>query len=259
MFCPECGFSNPDYARFCGRCGKDLSAYQRYVSYVPSDGGVSGTNVSVGGTGLNGGIRGTVTRNPLLLLGIAAVLVVVLLVFGITRCVGGGGGQGSVEALAAAVQEPYQMMLDEGMADDAVRDSMRSMLDLMNGEVLDAVVEEGGYDGQSGILDEMVDQLSRFSSVLEVYEKSDSVVEIHKGKHFDEDDLDELNDTFRYDLDLPLRVEDAANLSMRIEITLREDVGNFSAGESTSQEMDRSGIYAIKIDGQWYFWTDGLI
>ena len=60
VYCPECGFQNPEAANYCSRCGalliKDEVGAETTMSYVPEEGGA---DEDTGGVGLEElGIRG---------------------------------------------------------------------------------------------------------------------------------------------------------------------------------------------------------
>lgn len=248
MFCPECGHKNPEGARFCGACGKDLGAV---VRTVPSPGGVT----SAAGAPIRQGTMGVLRRYPLLALGAAVVLVVVLVVFGIGR---GSKGHRTVEALADSVQSPYQQMLDDNMSDESVRSFALAMVDLMPEEAADAMIERDGYDDKDEVIEEVIDSVGASATVQSMFEKVSAEVEITEGEMLDDDYIDGMNEKFRDDLGLSLEVEEAVALGARISMTALEDVGGVSAGESVTQEIDSSGLVAVKIDGQWYLWVSSM-
>lgn len=248
MFCPECGHKNPEGARFCGACGKDMGAVARTV---PSASG----GTSAAGVPIRQGATGALRRTPLLVLGAAVVLVVVLVVFGMGRC---SKGRGTVEALTDAVQSPYQQMLDDNMSDESVRSFAFAMVDLMPGDAVDALIERDGYDDKEEVVEEVIDSMGASSTVQSMFEKVNAEVEITEGGRLDDDYVDDVNEKLRDDLGLSLEVEEAVALGTRITMTALEDVGGVSAGESVTQETDSSGLVAIKVDGQWYLWVSSM-
>lgn len=198
---------------------------------------------------------GVLRRYPLLALGAAVVLVVVLVVFGIGRS---SKGHRTVEALADSVQSPYQQMLDDNMSDESVRSFALAMVDLMPEEAADAMIERDGYDDKDEVIEEVIDSVGASATVQSMFEKVSAGVEITEGEMLDDDYIDGMNEKFRDDLGLSLEVEEAVALGARISMTALEDVGGVSAGESVTQEIDSSGLVAVKIDGQWYLWVSSM-
>lgn len=249
MFCPECGFSNPDGARFCGRCGKDLIGYGPKAS--ASSNPVAGST-GTGGSADTGALHG---RVPFLSLAIAAVAVVVLLVLGVTRCAGVGDAHTSLSSLMSALNGPYQQMIDDRCDEDSVRAYWGEMVNLMPDGAFEAAVEAAGYGNQGDLLDELVETTMQSLSSLEgYYDKVDVTAVLYWSDHLDEDELDILNDEFWYDLGLAFRADDGVHIGMRIEITALEDVGMLEEGEAFATELDTYGICAVESDGAWYLW-----
>ena len=245
MFCPTCGKQNPDGAHFCGQCGRDLRGYAKQPLQTA-------TSVPAGAATPNLGKR------SFLILAVAALVVIGVVIFGITRCVG-GGGRGSAEDLANELTAPYQRIFDDSLSSASVEAFAETVLGAMPPEAVDAMLEESGTDSREEAIEQLGDSLvvGPASGVESVLDKVDVEIRITVGDTLDDDQIDSLNEDFE-DHDISLEVTDACTLGADMPMTAREDVGTLDAGESTSQEASNSGLIAIEIDGSWYLWTSSI-
>lgn len=242
MFCPVCGRENPNGARFCGQCGRDLSAYKRGLA----SGTVAPPAVAIG---YDHGKR------SFLILVSTAVVILAVAVFGLTRCL---GGRRSAQALADELTVPYQRLIDEGASDSSVDAYSETMLDAMPPEAIDALIEETGVDGREEAIEQMGSGAARtFSQLESIFDKVDFEVRITVGDELDDDYIDGVNEQFD-DHDISLEVVEAYSLGIDMTMTAKEDVGLLEAGQTTTQEMSNSGMTAIRIGDQWYLWVNGF-
>ncbi len=154
-----------------------------------------------------------------------ALLLAVVMVFALAAC--GGGSAKSVAEKAAKAST-------EGDA--------KTVVNMMHAKMVDAAVEEGGYDSKQDMIDEMQDMLDMAKGIAEeMYGEDYKVAAKATGEaDLDEDELKEIQDNFKSELDL--KVSDAKDVT--VELTIKGD-----GDEETSDEMTMT---VVKIGGKWY-------
>lgn len=237
MFCPMCGKENPGGARFCGHCGHELP---RNPSPVPGSRPAPNSG-----------------RRSLLIMAVAAVVIVGVTIFGIMRCVG-GGGRGTAQDLANELTKSYQRVFDEDMSDASIEAFAETTLDAMPPEVVEAALEEGSVESREEAIEQVGDSFAASLAGSEsLLDKADFEIQMTVGDKLDDDYIDGVNENFD-ELGISIEVTEAYELGIDMKITALEDVGILEAGESRSQEVSNSGAAAVKIGNSWYLWINGL-
>lgn len=237
MFCPMCGKENPGEARFCGHCGHELP---RNPSPVPGPRPAPNSG-----------------RRSLLIMAVAAVVIVGVAIFGIMRCIG-GGGRGTAQDLANELTKSYQRVFDEDMSDASIEAFAETTLDAMPPEVVEAALEEGSVESREEAIEQVGDSFAASLAGSEsLLDKADFEIQMTVGDKLDDDYIDGVNENFE-ELGISIEVTEAYELGIDMKITALEDVGILEAGESRSQEVSNSGTAAVKIGNSWYLWINGL-
>lgn len=74
MFCPKCGSENPEQARFCYKCGYDLSTLSQFPTKIPTNQNQSNTGIQI-----------TPTRKSHVLKNLVIALVVIFAILAISE------------------------------------------------------------------------------------------------------------------------------------------------------------------------------
>lgn len=256
MFCPACGAKNVDTAQFCAKCGKDLRGFKQAAGRQGGGRSYSGfSGATINATGVAGAARTSGAKLSPRLLIVVIVVVVALAIFGITRCV--NNPHASIEALAGSLTGPLQHVFDDGMSESSLESFGRAAVDLMPQQAVEALIERGGYDDREDVIDEIRNAAS-VESASSILDSVDLDIELKEGYRLDDDYLDNVNRKLEDDLDLSLEVTDAKTLGMDVTMSVREDIGALSAGETVNRDTDSIGLVGIEIDGQWYLWVSGF-
>lgn len=248
MFCPHCGNQVPEGSRFCGKCGAQLSvgpAQQTGAGAQPGDGYTPvSTDVPddpFGGTPQNSGKKSPVA---LIVAIVAVVAVVAPVIFGVTRCA--GGGTGSAQGVADSVDAAYTTIFEGDFSSDSVTDGVDQLINLMPPEAVEEALEKGGLtrDDLRDELKESLGAIDEYSAYLSMF---DLDVEATLGDELDSDELDRINSSLE-NSGVTSSASEGYHISMTLEMS--------ALGESYDQEMDESGAYAVHLDGGWYLWMN---
>lgn len=263
MFCPKCGRENPDTAKFCGGCGAEIpqrattpsgAAVRPDAGAQPAPGAVPAPAGS-GGAGAVRSTFATLSKQTKIVLAVAAVVLLGLVAFGITRCV--SSPHATADALARSVTGVYERIFTGGYSQDNAERAASDLLDLMPPGALDKAIEMGDYENRRELVEDAAESVSDMydnMGVTDVLDKVEVKLEITVGEQLDQDDLDDINDVFS-DADLDIEATDGVDLGMKGTITFLEDYVIYEKGETVDQSLESIGISAIKIDGKWYLWT----
>ena len=216
MFCGNCGNQIPDGVGFCPNCGNATGAQE--AAPVTTEAPVAKKS----------------KKN--MIIGIAAVAIVVALAI-ILICVIAGGGKAN---------DPEGVVL--GYMEATMDGDIDEMLSYLHDDVVDAIVEKQ-YDGDKDAFIEEGEEA--MEGALEMFEEmgleySFEVVSV------DEPDEDELKDYIEYmdemlkeEFDIELDIKDAA--IVEVEITMS---GEFMGEEMNETETEEFEV--IKIGKKWY-------
>ncbi len=260
MFCPMCGHENPDGARFCAGCGKELPASSSRLAsgsgYARPAGNAQPAPSSAAAPTANGTAGGAQQKAKI---PVVAVVVAAVAVVGIVAALllGNSGGASSVDDLADDLAAATQQVFDDGMTTSAVLSYGEALVDLMPDEVVDALLDEGGFEDMDELAEYIAENYAGADeSVMDAFDGMELEILMYEGDRLDSDYIDSVNEEFQDDLGLDLEAEDAYSIEGEVTITLTEDVGTGEAGDSYTQSMGSTGFAAIEIDGRWYLWVD---
>lgn len=279
MFCPHCGNTLPDGSIFCGKSGAQLSAssappmgsqnpagagawpgggFAAGPGMTPGGGYAPGMGSQPGGgfapgsmTGVPGNSFGGPQNRPkkapvaLIVAAVAVVAIVGLVIFGVSRCVGGGGGR-SAQDVANSVDAIFAKFLEDDFSSGSMADGVDQMIDLLPPEMVDSMMEGSGFSREE-LREEVesafgpIDQYSSYLSMI------DFDVEVTLGDELGSSELDSINSSLE-DYDVSSSASEGYYISLDVEVS--------AMGQSDSQQMDESGLYAICLDGGWYLWMN---
>ena len=241
MFCPNCGTQLPDGSKFCGKCGAQLGS-------APAPQTPPQTPPSYGGAPVTPGVppQKSKGKTGLIVALVAAVAVVALAIWGIVSCVG-GGGHGSAQAVADGVNSAVNTVIDGDFSADAIQKGMNGLIDLMPQEAVDHELAEQGMT-RDDLRDEMSSALGDPDELSSVASLADIEFSATVGAPLDSDELADVNEGLA-DSGMSANVTEGNHISYSMEIS--------ALGQSDSQDMEESGLYAINIDGSWYLWGEG--
>lgn len=277
MLCKYCGTQVSATAQLCENCGKPLSASEDDATSMankdeeavvdPSSSEAEAeTEASVdssplepeaekGAPGPSKAVAASKKSSIKIAVGVVIIVVIVVVVLALSGLF--SRGYSSSDQLAEKMTTAYQNMADEEFSESSLVTAVDTILDCMPQEALDAVLEQSGSLSR----DELIEELdfssiaSGLSSLSSYLDSIDIVILASPGATLDTDEIDSINEQFD-EIGLDLTVQNAQHLSLTITITAIEDLGTLSAGDSTSQTLDESGIELVEIDGSWYMWTD---
>lgn len=247
MFCPKCGTQLPDGSKFCGNCGAQLGAAPAQpagASQVPPAPQVPGVPVSA----VPGGAAPKPKRKVgLIVAGVAAVVVVALAIWGIVSCV--GGGNGSAQGIADGVDAAFNTMIDGDFSSDSLTKGMDGLIDLMPPEAVQAALDESGMT-RDDLREEMSYAFGDVDQISSLMGLADITFSASLGEQLDEDDLAGVNDTLEA-AGVTSDATEGYNISYSMEIS--------ALGQSQSQDLDESGLFAVKIGNSWYLWGSNIM
>lgn len=235
MFCPQCGAQLPDGSKFCATCGTQLNAGSA-VAPAPavhaSEPQVAPSRSKVG----------------LVVAGVAALVVLALVIFGVARCAG-GGSRGSAQTVADGVGASFDTMIEGGFSADAMRRGFDGLIDLMPQEAIDNILRSKNMTRQ-----ELSDSMRTLLGSVEDYTALVSLVDlslsVSVGAPLDDDELHTVNNQLEA-AGMSVNVTEGNHLSCSVAMS--------AFGYEDSQDVSESGMYAININGSWYLWSgDGL-
>ena len=242
MFCPNCGTQLPDGSKFCGKCGAQLGS-------APAPQTPPQTPPSYGGAPVTPGVppQKSKGKTGLIVALVAAVAVVALAIWGIVSCVG-GGGHGSAQAVADGVNSAVNTVIDGDFSADAIQKGMNGLIDLMPQEAVENSLAQQGMTRED-LDDEMSTMLGSADQLSAVASLADIKFSTSVGAPLDSDELASVNEDLA-EAGMSANVTEGNHISFSIEAS--------ALGQTQSQDMDESGLYAINIDGSWYLWGGSL-
>lgn len=279
MFCPHCGNTLPDGSRFCGKCGAQLNldsgtsagfgsqagvgsqpggGYGAGPGMTPGGGYVPGAGPQPGGgfapgsmTGVPGNSFGGPQNRPkkapvaLIVAAVAVVAVVALVIFGITRCVG-GGSKGSAQGVANSIDAAYTKVFDGNFSSDSITAAVDQLMGLMPPEAVNSMMDESGISRE-----ELRDQIQSAFGPIDQYTAYLSLVdfdlEVKLGDKLESSELDSIDSRLE-DFDVSSSASEGYHVSLAVEVS--------AMGQSYNEEMDESGMYIIHLDDGWYLWIN---
>ena len=248
MFCGNCGAQLSETAQFCGNCGKPV-APSSGVAHVVNEGS------AIGGSGLSGASVASKRSYTKIVVGAVIVVAIAVIAFALSGLF--SSGYSSSDKLAQKITTAYQDVVDDGFSESSLTAVTNTTLDCMPQEALDAMLAQSGISSRDELLEEF--DLSSAASLLSAASLYLSYVDIvflaTPGAALDADEIEAINEQFD-ELGVDLTVQSAQHLSLTVTITVLEDIGTASAGESDVQTTDESGIILIEIDDAWYLWGD---
>ena len=283
MFCPKCGASNPDEARFCVNCGNELTrppappmpdgeapagaapTQPAPAGMPPQPGGAAAPQPGAAQPGYDaqapqnpwngpapkkglgkGAVVGIVAGVGVLVLALAALLF-------FTFC--GARGNATPEAVCDQLTEATQRVFDEGMDASATEDYINRYIDLSHPDVVSAMMAYEGYASRDDLAEDISGVSSGLSALGGLMDYVELDLDLYPGPALDEDDLYDINS--RLDsLGLDIQADAGYEIDMDITMTLLEDLYGTPAGTTESQTAGDTDASVIRIDGSWYFWSD---
>lgn len=253
MYCPLCGHENPDGARFCAGCGKELPGTSRSAS---GPGNAQPASFTTTAPVANDAAVGSHQKAKIPVVAVAVAVVAVVAVV-VVLLLGNRGGASSVDDLADDIAAATQQVFDDGMTTSAVLSYGEALVDLMPDEVVDALLDEGGFDDMDELAEYIAENYAGVDeSVMDAFGGMELEIQMYEGDHLDSDYIESVNEQFQDELGLGLEVEDAYSIEGDVTITLTEDVGTGEAGDSYTQSGGSVGVTAIEIGGRWYLWIE---
>ena len=263
MFCSNCGTQLPDGSRFCWKCGAQLGS-------APVQPQVPQTPPSYGGAPVTPAVPPQKPKSKtgliVAIVVVAVVVVVGLAVWGIVSLVGTqnssqtvtegslgsaqmvpDGPHSSAQKVADGVDSAMDTIIDGDFSADATQRGMDDLVDLMPQEAVDHELAEQGMT-RDDLRDEMSSALGDPDELSSVASLADIEFSATVGAPLDSDELADVNEELA-EAGMSANVTDGNHISYSMEIS--------ALGQSDSQDMEESGLYAINIDGSWYLWGEG--
>ena len=233
MFCPQCGAQLPDGSKFCAACGTQLSAAPA-VAPAPAA-PVSEPQVAP-----------SRSKVVLVVAGVAALAVLAFVIFGVTRCAG-GGSRGSAQTVADGVSASFDTMIEGDFSADAMQRGFDGLIDLMPQQAVEYSLNEQGITRE-----ELNETMMTTFEGIEDYTSLTSLVDFK----------------FQASVGAPLSGDELADVNERLNaagMNVNVTEGNHISyvmtmdafGQQSDQSLDESGLYAINVNGSWYLWGAG--
>lgn len=212
MFCRNCGAELKGGAKFCPKCGTPVAADP------------------AGGNGAAGQSPASriqqAKRPPYLAIGaiVIAVILVLLIIFGLRSCIGGGNYERPVKALVEGIEK------QDG----------DKILSAFSDEMLDVMEDQSGYDR-----DEMADMMESMFSMAYIGADLDEEnfkldYKVTDDKDLSKGKIKDIEEEYK-NQDMDIKIKDAKEL----EVELIAEID----GEEDTQEFS---LTVVKIGGSWY-------
>lgn len=252
MFCPHCGTQLPDGSRFCGACGAQLPAATP-ESMAPQPGAapqpieppapqsVYDAPPTFDASSPQGGSK---PKTALIVAAVvAAIAVVALLVFGLTRCTS-AGSSGSPQDVANRLDGALETMIDGDFSSESLTSGIDQMIDIMPPEAVEKALERDGMTRE-----DLRDDMESALGVMDEYSAYLGMVniefEVTVGAPLSADDLEDINDSLA-DAGVSSSASEAYQISLYMEVS--------ALGQSYEQDLDESGMCAVHLGSGWYLW-----
>lgn len=192
-----------------------------------------------------------------LFIGIAAVVIVALLVLIGTSVAGCSKGYKTAEEAASALDAPCTKVLQAAIDGDSslesvTRDFTNKVLDGMQPDMLQAALDAAGYSSR----DEMMSQIAGGTGLSGLNGIGSGVVKVDCaltcGDALDSDDLDDVRSVCAV-AGVDGTVSAGYELDCVMTMEVLKDYESLDAGTKETQTVN-SGIWVVKIGDAWYYW-----
>ena len=274
MICPTCGSTLPDGAAFCANCGTLLaSAQQPQPEPQPQPGPQPEYGFPTQpASPLSPASKKS--KTPLIIGIVAGVVVLVaavlVTIFLVLPALSGGSDakkdsgpkapadvHASADAVAEELTSGVDDLISDGFSANALAGGMDRLLELVPEDASDALLDEVGLsrdDLREG-LDDVTNSMMGLGDVSLILDYFDIEMTFEVGDEMSERELDEVNDTFAEIGADDVEATSGYQLSAEMSMTALEDMYGIDEGDTESESVDETGIYAIEVDGSWYVWA----